>query len=280
MLCCKCQPLVQVSTAADWNNAALHHDYAIVVQGRSCPCVTGRQAYDFQDGTVSFFHCEDGLEELPKELHSRSTVLSFSHKLFECAPNVCELANYTFFEYAYSESLQVSDKEKAALRKCISDVGEEIDWGVDKYTYLLIAEKIKILLDLCQRFYDRQHITRTDVNMGVMEAINKTIDAYILSPKDPCVFCNATLARQFAGQHGMSTTYFQDFLRQETGMEVANYVRLRQMKKAKWLLATTQLPVCEIAKTLGFTSSQCFSSLFAKLMGAAPTEYRERHRAQ
>ncbi|MEO7433698.1 MAG: helix-turn-helix transcriptional regulator [Dokdonella sp.] len=50
--------------------------------------------------------------------------------------------------------------------------------------------------------------------------------------------------------------------------------RLR-IEKAKWLLATTAMPVTRICCEVGFGSLGSFSDLFAKRVGVSPTRFRE-----
>ncbi|MEO6689593.1 MAG: helix-turn-helix domain-containing protein, partial [Dokdonella sp.] len=48
-----------------------------------------------------------------------------------------------------------------------------------------------------------------------------------------------------------------------------------RIEKAKWLLATTAMPVTGICCEVGFESLGSFSDLFAKTVGVSPTRFRE-----
>ena len=56
------------------------------------------------------------------------------------------------------------------------------------------------------------------------------------------------------------------------------YVRERRVERAKELLVTTGLPVTEICDQIGFQSLGSFSSLFRRLTGETPAEYRAKRR--
>lgn len=60
------------------------------------------------------------------------------------------------------------------------------------------------------------------------------------------------------------------------GMSALDIVHERVVLEARRMLAYTEMPVGEIAQSLGFDDSQYFSRFFAKRSGAAPTVYRLR----
>jgi two-component system response regulator YesN len=63
--------------------------------------------------------------------------------------------------------------------------------------------------------------------------------------------------------------------KEETGIPVTEYINMARIKKAKELLANTSLKVYEIAYEVGFNDQHYFSSVFKKIVGLSPTEYRE-----
>ena len=73
---------------------------------------------------------------------------------------------------------------------------------------------------------------------------------------------------------GLSAAYFDDLLKHETGMGTEEYVELKRLDIAREQLSRTGRSVAEIAGGLGYPSAQYFSSLFKKITGLAPNEYR------
>jgi AraC-like DNA-binding protein len=49
------------------------------------------------------------------------------------------------------------------------------------------------------------------------------------------------------------------------------------MDHAAYLLLSTSLPICEIARACGIPDYNYFSKLFKKEYGCSPTVYRKRH---
>ena len=49
----------------------------------------------------------------------------------------------------------------------------------------------------------------------------------------------------------------------------------RRIDKAKWLLATTTLTICEVGSTVGISDPQYFNRHSRKVTGISPSRYRD-----
>lgn len=76
----------------------------------------------------------------------------------------------------------------------------------------------------------------------------------------------------------LSSFHFIRAFRAAFGTTPHQYVRERRIERAKELLVTTPLPVTEICDGVGFHSLGSFSSLFRRLTGETPAEYRAKRR--
>ena len=81
-----------------------------------------------------------------------------------------------------------------------------------------------------------------------------------------------------AARCGLSAFHFIRAFRTAFGTTPHQYVRDRRLGRAKELLVTTALPVTEICDQVGFQSLGSFSSLFRRLTGETPAEYRAKRR--
>ncbi|MDN4069123.1 response regulator [Paenibacillus vini] len=72
----------------------------------------------------------------------------------------------------------------------------------------------------------------------------------------------------------ISTGYFSNIFKKETGMTFVNYLMGVRMESAQQLLRTTDLKAFEIAEKVGFTDPNYFSFCFRKKFGISPKEYR------
>jgi AraC-like DNA-binding protein len=81
-----------------------------------------------------------------------------------------------------------------------------------------------------------------------------------------------------AARCGLSAFHFIRAFRAAFGTTPHQYLRDRRLERAKELLVTTALPVTEICDQIGFQSLGSFSSLFRRVTGETPAEYRAKRR--
>lgn len=73
---------------------------------------------------------------------------------------------------------------------------------------------------------------------------------------------------------GLSTGYFYELFHRATGYTPAQYQMRQRIGAAKRLLLGGQVSITDIALDLGFSSSQYFSTVFRKIVGLTPIQYR------
>lgn len=76
---------------------------------------------------------------------------------------------------------------------------------------------------------------------------------------------------------GFSLSHFKAKFHKEIGITPAEYILSQKMEAAKQELMTTSKSITDIAFSLGFSSSNYFSSVFRKYYETTPREYRKRH---
>ena len=74
---------------------------------------------------------------------------------------------------------------------------------------------------------------------------------------------------------GYSKWHLQRMFREDTGFQLASYIRYRKLNKAAMILKMTHMPAVEISELLGFSTQQTFTRSFTRHFGAAPGRYRE-----
>ncbi|MDO5425581.1 MAG: response regulator [Eubacteriales bacterium] len=72
--------------------------------------------------------------------------------------------------------------------------------------------------------------------------------------------------------------YIARVFKKDTGMSISQYVNQERMNQAKLLIATTALPVGDVACSVGYTNFSYFSKLFRQFAGCTPREYKLRMR--
>lgn len=243
--------------------------YAVVLKRHACDCARyGRRYYDYSDATLLFTAPHKEIDLCTND----GTLLIFHPELIRCTPLGMRLKEYSFFKYRPDESLHISCCEEKCVSRCLESISNELCRGVDEYSKTIISSIIDLLLTYCRRFYNRQFITRHNANVDAI----KTLDGII----DRC-FESGTAAAEgmptavtMAQQLGMSAAYLDDMLKNETGKTVSQYVQLRRMALAKQMLMAHDRTESEIAGLLGFSTEKLFATVFKRITGCTPDEYR------
>lgn len=244
-------------------------------EGGCCPSTFGQSKCDFGDGILvslqpgqpiarEFWRCESGKAE--------GRLLCFQASVIDPLRAKDDACRYSFFRYQVDECLHLSQREQTLLERELDEIEEELNWGIDEYSYTILAGRIKLLLDYITRFYRRQFILRHDANLRLVDRADRYVDDFFRSGRARCQ--PLPTAATLAGTLGCSPDYFNDLLRHETGKCTDDYVRLKQIARAEQLLKQDTRSVTDVAREVGFPTGQAFCNLFKKLKGATPEEFR------
>ncbi len=273
-------PLVSV---IDLNNATSSVDlirfnygiYALYLKlEKACDIKYGRQTYDYQEGTIVCFAPGQTAETNPTtdKVQVNAHGILFHPDLLRGTSLGKNIKKYTFFSYEVNEALHLSEEERSIVMDCLKIIRMELEHGVDKHSKTLLVNHIELLLNYCMRFYERQFITRGKTNRDVLTRFENLLDEYFES----------TLAEQdglptvkyFADKLCLSSNYFGDMFKKETGKSPQEYIQEKVIELAKERISGTADTVSQIAYSLGFQYPQHFCRLFKKRVGYTPSEYR------
>ena len=87
-----------------------------------------------------------------------------------------------------------------------------------------------------------------------------------------------TTASEVAKFLGVSRSWLNQLVRQETAKNLTDHLRARLILESKRLLAHSDLNISEIAYQLGFEDASYFTRLFRLEEGVSPREFREHYR--
>ena len=150
-------------------------------------------------------------------------------------------------------------------------IGQELQRPIDKHTRELIVSNIELLLNYCLRFYDRQFITREEINHSVVKKFLGLLDEYL---NEKALHEGLPTVAYFAGECCLSTGYFGTLVKTETGRTAKDLISDRLLAKAKVLLQTESLTVAQVSWSLGFEYPQHFVRFFKSLTGQTPSQWR------
>ena len=241
---------------------------------KACDIKYGRQTYDYQEGTIVCFAPGQTAETNPTtdKVQVNAHGILFHPDLLRGTSLGKNIKKYTFFSYEVNEALHLSEEERSIVMDCLKIIRMELEHGVDKHSKSLLVNHIELLLNYCMRFYERQFITRGKTNRDVLTRFENLLDEYFES----------TLAEQdglptvkyFADKLCLSSNYFGDMFKKETGKSPQEYIQEKVIELAKERISGTADTVSQIAYSLGFQYPQHFCRLFKKRVGYTPSEYR------
>ena len=234
---------------------------------KACDIKYGRQTYDYQEGTIVCFAPGQTAETNPTtdKVQVNAHGILFHPDLLRGTSLGKNIKKYTFFSYEVNEALHLSEEERSIVMDCLKIIRMELEHGVDKHSKTLLVNHIELLLNYCMRFYERQFITRGKTNRDVLTRFENLLDEYFES----------TLAEQdglptvkyFADKLCLSSNYFGDMFKKETGKSPQEYIQEKVIELAKERISGTADTVSQIAYSLGFQYPQHFCRLLKKRVG-------------
>lgn len=183
-----------------------------------------------------------------------------------------KMKEYSFFSYEANEALHMSDREREIVINCFQEIREELEHAIDKHSRSIITANIEVFLNHCVRFYDRQFITRKDVNKDILTRFEDLLNGYFES--DAPVSYGLPSVAFCADKLNLSANYFGDLIKKETGKSAQEYIQFTIIEKVKERFADSSKSVSEIAYEMGFKYPHHLSRLFKKMEGCSPNEYR------
>lgn len=248
--------------------------YAVYLKDVKCGDIKyGKNTYDYQDRTLVFVSPGQIINvNINKDYKPQGYALLFHPDLIHGTSLGKHFEDYTFFSYETKEALHLSEKERRIVLDCFAKIQYELVQGTDRHSKMLIASNIELFLNYCLRFYDRQFITRNDVNKNTIEQFEKFLNSYYQSDKPRTI--GLPSVTYFAEELHLSPNYFGDLVKRETGKTALEYIHLKIMDVAKHKILDHTKTISEIAYELGFKYPQHFTRVFKKNVGCTPNDFR------
>ena len=251
--------------------------YAVFLKEVKCgDLLYGKNTYDYQDRTLVFFAPGQiiTIDSTPEtyQPQPKGYALLFHPDIIHGTSLGTHIKDYTFFGYQSNEALHVSERERKIVLDCFAKIEYELDHAIDKHSKKLIVDNIELFLNYCVRFYDRQFITRDNVHRGILEKFEQLLNGYFQTDK-PQEIGLPTVA-YCASELNLSTNYFGDLIKKETGKSAQEYIQTTVIDLAKEKIFDFSKSISQIASDLGFKYPQHFTRLFKQRVGYTPNEYR------
>ena len=267
--------VVHVENTEHIKECMMHYGlYAIYLkENKGCKLSYGRTSYDFDEMTVTSFAPGQvvKVEPNPDVPFAKFTALVFHPDILNRTALGRHINRYEFFGYSSTEALHLSAQEVEVFRGVLTMIEQELHRAIDKHTRELIVSNIELLLNYCLRFYDRQFITREEINHSVVKKFIELLDDYISTK---ALHDGLPTVAYFADKCCLSNGYFGNLVRVETGRTAKDIISDHLLAHAKQLLNDEALTVTMISQHLGFEYPQHFVRFFKSHTGKTPSAYR------
>ena len=267
--------VVHVENTEHIKECVMHYGvYAIYLkENKGCKLSYGRTPYDFDEMTVTSFAPGQvvNVEPNPDVPFAKFTALVFHPDLLNRTALGRQISRYEFFGYSATEALHLSAQEVEVFRGVLAMIEQELHSAIDKHTRELIVSNIELLLNYCLRFYDRQFITREEINHSVVKKFIGLLDDYIATK---ALRDGLPTVSYFAEKCCLSGGYFGNLVRMETGRTAKDIISDHLLAHAKQLLNGEELTISMISNRLGFDYPQHFVRFFKSHTGKTPSAYR------
>ncbi len=228
--------------------------------------------YDYEKGSLMCVAPGQigGKEDDEERVSITGWALLFHPDLLHGTPLEKAIKSYTFFDYRVNEALHMTDEEHDTLVSLMRQIRDEVKRTRDAVQDAIIVNYIGLVLNFCQRFYNRQFITRKLDNSDMLMKFECLLHDYFdgnlqLKLGLPTVqYCADKLC--------MSANYFGDMVKKTTGDTAGSYIRQYVIRQAKNELATGT-SIAQAAYALGFAYPQHLSRMFKQQTGMTPSEY-------
>jgi AraC-like DNA-binding protein len=232
----------------------------------------GPGSYDFKEGGMAFLSPGQVVKMTADPEDYQGYALYFHPGLLASHSLAQGIHHYGFFDYAVSEALFLSEKEKQIMETLFKAVAIELNNHIDQFSENVLVSQLELLLSHSNRFYNRQFLTRKNLHHDQISRMNNwlnerfdgtdTIINGLPSPQDIATHLN------------VSQRYLSDMLKTLTGKTTQQHIHLALIEQAKVLLNQTTLTTAEIAYHLGFEHPQSFNKLFKQRTKISPVQFR------
>lgn len=228
--------------------------------------------YDYNQGTLLCVAPGQvgGKEDNGERVSITGWALLFHPDLLRGTPLEKRIRDYSFFDYRVNEALHMSDREHDILVSLMRRMREELVNERDAQQDAILVGYIGLVLNFCQRFYNRQFQSRETENSDILVRFNRLLADYYEQQLQ--LKLGLPTVQYCADRLCLSPNYFGDVVKRTTGDTASNHIRRFVIRFAKNGLSAGE-SVAQVADRLGFEYPQHFSRMFRRQEGITPSEY-------
>lgn len=234
----------------------------------------GQTHYDHDSGVISFYSPgQVTATEIIDDGGASGEWLVFHPDFLKSYPLSEKIKEYGYFSYNVTEALHLSGREEDIIHRLMMEIKHEYQGNIDSFSQDVIISHLDLLLNYCNRFYNRQFLTRKSINSDVLAKFESLLNEYFENKTG--LHAGLPPVQYFSEKLFLSSQYLSDLLKNLTGATTQQHIHNKLIEKAKEQLMLSSKTVAELAYELGFERPQSFNKLFKKKTGMSPNEFRK-----
>ena len=169
------------------------------------------------------------------------------------------------------------DDLPASLRSLLRAISPQTEaargYGPTRSAPFYHAKVLELTAELAELAQSRRHAREQDGERGQLLLVRRVRELVNASLPGQVPTIDALARELSVGRSNLCAAF-----KQAMGMGIGAYARSRRMEMACELLATTELPVAEVARRVGYERAGSFTEAFEAARGATPTAWRAEQR--
>lgn len=190
--------------------------------------------------------------------------IHFEPRLIWGNNDAAELLHFIF----HSRGKNKLNAQDTVLRTIIDNIRREADEKRFGYAIEIRGLIFSALIHIIRTYYGESASLPSFIHNGAAEKLTEVI-SYIDNNLD-----HEFTLRELSGIACMTQTYFSSMFKKYNGISPWNYITIKRVEKAIYLLKTTNMKKLEIAASCGFSSSSNFYKAFRLVTGKRPGDFQ------
>ena len=152
--------------------------------------------------------------------------------------------------------------------------------GLSPFQTHLISEKYAIMIEHAENISQLEeiHLNMLDEYADPSIRITKSDNFSIVEKAEKYLelnFAEDISIEEMAGELHIHPSHLMREFKKEKGITISKYRNQKRINKAKELIISSNLSMTDISLMVGFSNSQYFSTLFKKVEGITPVEFKK-----
>ena len=180
---------------------------------------------------------------------------------FEELLHVCLLRYYKLY-FGKTSANRIFHDDDGRVLQLFTGMMKEYEEKKVGYAEIVRSRLLEILILTMRNVVDNNMNIKNDTILEVIQYINSN-------------YPSQTLLSKFCDLYHYSPQYISRKFKQETGFTISEYLQKVRIEKSCELLAGSDMPIADVAESVGYADLKFFNNLFKRMIKMSPREYRK-----